>query len=78
MGFGLSWISYDAYQSQHSVNTVVKEGFKATLRSVDRMNDLGREELSPTDNKKSRTQPEYFSFRSILAEDRIWLPNCIP
>jgi hypothetical protein len=76
-GFGLAGISYDSYQSQHSMNVLDKEGFKVALRSVDRMKDLGRGEVTSRDERKYRTQPEYFSFRSILAEDRIWLPQCV-
>ena len=76
MGFNLAGISYDAYQSQHSMNTLEKEGFKVALRSVDRMKDLSRGEITQ-DARKHRVQPEYFSFRSILAEDRIALPECI-
>jgi hypothetical protein len=76
MGFGIAWISYDAYQSQHSMNTLDQAGFKVSLRSVDRMKDLGRGEIT-IDERKHRVQPEYFSFRSVLAEDRIWLPQCV-
>jgi hypothetical protein len=76
-GFGIGGISYDAYQSQHSMNVLEKEGFPVALRSVDRMKDLNRGEVAARDQRKYRTQPEYYLFRSILAEDRIWLPQCV-
>ena len=70
-GFNIAGVSYDSYQSQHSMNTLVKEGFTMSgtkgLRSVDRMKDVGR----------GKVQPEYYSFRSILAEGRIVLPNSV-
>ena len=75
-GFGIAGISYDAYQSQHSMNVLDKEGFQVILRSVDRMKDLSRGEITQ-DARKHRVQPEYFAFRSILAEDRVHLPNCV-
>jgi hypothetical protein len=76
MGFGIAGISYDAYQSQHSMNTLDKEGFKVSLRSVDKMKDLSRGEIT-ADPRKHRVQPEYFAYRSMLAEDRIYLPECV-
>jgi hypothetical protein len=75
-GFGIGGISYDAYQSQHSMNVLDKEGFPVVLRSVDRMKDLSRGEITQ-DARKHRVQPEYFAFRSMLAEDRIHLPSCV-
>jgi hypothetical protein len=64
-GFHLEKITYDSYQSQHSLNTLQKAGLKAELRSVDRMKDMDR---------GRKIQPEYFSYRSMLNEDRVWNP----
>jgi len=64
-GFSIEKISYDSYQSQHSLNTLEKEGLVAELRSVDRMKDMDR---------GRKIQPEYFLFRSMLSEDRILNP----
>jgi hypothetical protein len=65
-GYNISTVSYDSYQSQHSMNTLDIGGYKVLLRSVDRMKDVGR---------GMKIQPEYYSFRSILAEDRVQLPD---
>jgi hypothetical protein len=64
-GFSIEKISYDSYQSQHSLNTLEKEGLVAELRSVDRMKDMDR---------GRKIQPEYYLYRSMLSEDRILNP----
>jgi hypothetical protein len=64
-GFHIEKISYDSFQSQHSLNTLQKAGLEAELRSVDRMKDMDR---------GRKIQPEYFSYRSMLNEDRVWNP----
>jgi hypothetical protein len=64
-GYSIEKITYDSYQSQHSLNTLEKAGLKAELRSVDRMKDMDR---------GPKIQPEYYLYRSMLSEDRVWNP----
>lgn len=71
-GYSIEKITYDSYQSQSSMNTLDKEGFNVDLRSVDIMKNMGRGEN--TEGRGPKIQPEYYLFRSVLAEDRIWLP----
>jgi hypothetical protein len=66
MGFRINLITYDSYQSTHSINILDKSGFKVKLRSLDIL------KTTPT----GKLQLEYNEFRSMLGLERVKLVNC--
>lgn len=64
MGFQMGVISYDSWQSQHSLNVLEKAKYRVKTRSLDRLK---------LNAKREKTQLEYEDFRRRLQESRIKL-----
>jgi hypothetical protein len=65
-GFHIPLVTYDSYQSVHSLNILEKRGFSVKMRSMDIVKNT----------PQGRLQLEYYEFRSMIAVERIKLVNC--
>jgi hypothetical protein len=63
VGFNICLVTYDSYQSQHSLNILEKEGFNVKLRSLDILKQTPR----------GKVQLEYYEFRTLVSENRVRL-----
>jgi len=61
MEFYIGMVTYDSYQSQHSLNALEKAGFNVNLRSMDILKKSSR----------GKIQHEYYEFRTMIGESRI-------
>ena len=63
MNFAIGKVTYDSYQSQHSLNVLEKNSFNVAIRSLDILKNSSR----------GKIQHEYYEFRTIVGESRIKL-----
>lgn len=63
MNYSIGLISYDSYQSQHSLNILDGEGFNVKIRSLDYL------KVTP----RGKVQTHYYEFRTVVHEGRIRL-----